>query len=173
MLDFITKMIDNGNLIDIISCVFTVAALIFTLYFWLLDHVSEEETEFLKKKPGLLGTLNKSLNKIKEIEHSKKDAKVDSRTLLNAISEVNKQMEIVLNYRFWTRGKYKDAYLRVNNFYKDSKYAVSTIQRSLDETDNGKSLVSIADLGKDELEDIRSGYQRGLSYTIEFIENWE
>ncbi len=171
MLDFISKMIDNGNVIDIISCVFTVAALIFTLYFWLLDHVSEEETEFLKKKPGLLGTLNKSLNKIKEIEHSKKDEKDDSRTLFNAMSEVNKQMEIVLNYRFWTRGKYKDAYLKVNNFYKDSKYAASAIHRSLEEDDT--SLVSIKSLRRDELEDIRSDYQKGLSYTIEFIENWE
>ena len=177
MLDFITKMIDNGNLIDIISCVFTVAALIFTLYFWMLDHLSEEESEFIKSKSGILDTLTDKLVKIKELRSIQPDDEEDTKTLLAAIADVNKQMEVILSYRFWARGKQKDAYLKVNDFYRDSKYAVSTIRRSLDNKENDiadeRSLVSIQPLCKEELDDIISDYQKGLSFTIEFIENWE
>ncbi len=177
MLDFIVKMIDNGNLIDIISCVFTVAALIFTLYFWMLDHLSEEESEFIKSKSGVLDTLIDKRAKIKELESIQPDDEEDTKTLLAAIDDVNKEMEVILSYRFWARGKQKDEYLKVNDFYRDSKYAVSTIRRSLDNkepsSENDRSLVSIAPLRKEELDDIISDYQKGLSFTIEFIENWE
>ena len=177
MLDFFIKIIDNGNLIDIISCVFTVAALIFTLYFWLLDHLSGEESEFLKSKSDVLETLNGSLTKIKALECIQAEEKNGIQTLLDAIGDVNKQMEVVLSYRFWARGKQKNAYQKVNDFYRDSKYAVSTIRRSLENKENAtadeRSLVSIPPLCKEELDDIISDYQKGLSFTIEFIENWE
>ena len=177
MLDFFVKIIDNGNLIDIISCVFTVAALIFTLYFWLLDHLNDEESEFLKAKSGILDQLDSSLKKIKDPGCIMKDGNNDPGVLLDEIEDVNKQMEVVLSYRFWTRGKQKETFLKVNDFFRDSKYAVSTIRRSLEHKElsstGDESLVSITPLGKDELEDIRSDYQKGLSFTIEFIKNWE
>ena len=58
MKDFLVGLSELGPLIDIISCVFTVLALIFTLYFWLLDNLNEEETKFVEGKGELLKTLN-------------------------------------------------------------------------------------------------------------------
>ena len=174
--DSVLKMIDIENLIDIISCVFTVGALVFTLYFWLLDHLNEEESEFIKNKYDVLKVLKKSYNTIKYPDCVLINGEADCTVLLRAIYDASKQMEIILSYRFWARSKYKDTYLRVNNFYRDSKYTISTIRRSIEKdvsfTDE-KSLVYIGNLSLDEIEDIRSDYEMGLSYTIEFIENWE
>ena len=161
------KMIENGNLVDIISCIFTIMALVFTLYFWLLDHLSEDETSFIKGRMNTLAILNASLNVIKDSS--------DPDQLLQAVSDVNKELEVILNYRFWARSKQKDEVGKINEFYSDSRYLVSTIRRHQDAQktpEAGRSLVGIPSLEPEELEDIRSDYQNGLSYVIEFIENW-
>ncbi len=173
MAEFLFKIIDNGNLIDIISCVFTVLALMFTLYFWLLDQLSEEESKFIENKASLLKSLNKNLALLSPTNQDVPSA----QDMLYVAESVNEQLEVVLNYRFWSRGKQRDEFAKVYDFFRDSRYLVSTLQRVKEqnggrETAEKESLVAISALKPRELSDIRAEYQKGLSYTIEFFENW-
>ena len=96
--------------------------------------------------------------------------------MLCAIENVNKKLEVVLNYRFWSRSRQKEEYAKVNEFYRDSKYLVSTLRRfneKNEEKNEKHSLISISELSQDEVKDIRTDYRKGLNYIIEFIENWE
>ncbi len=160
---FISAILKNGNLIDIVSCVFTVLALVFTLYFWLLDHLSEDETKFIEGKPETLAALNACLD---TIDHSE-----DPQKILDAVWDVNKRMEVILNYRFWARSKQKEEYNRINGFYRDSRYLISTLRRSQEKRED--SLVGLGTLNEAEIRDIRTDYRKVLYYIIEFIENWE
>ncbi len=160
---FISAILKNGNLIDIVSCVFTVLALVFTLYFWLLDHLSEDETKFIEGKPETLAALNACLD---TIDHSE-----DPQKILDAVWDVNKRMEVILNYRFWARSKQKEEYNRINGFYRDSRYLISTLRRSQEKRED--SLVGLGALNAAEIRDIRTDYRKVLYYIIEFIENWE
>ena len=160
---FISAILKNGNLIDIVSCVFTVLALVFTLYFWLLDHLSEDETKFIEGKPETLAALNACLDLI---DHSE-----DPQKILDAVWDVNKRMEVILNYRFWARSKQKEEYNRINGFYRDSRYLISTLRRSQEKRED--SLVGLGTLNEAEIRDIRTDYRKVLYYIIEFIENWE
>lgn len=153
--------------INIISCAFTVLALVFALYLWLLDHLIEDESKYIAHRAKMLAALRKSLAEI--------NGSVRSEKLLKAIQRVNAHLETALNYRFWTRSKQRKEYNKINAFYRDSLYLVSTLRRSLEsETipEEHKSLLSISSLEAEQLEDIRSDYYDGLMFIIEFIENW-
>lgn len=164
-------------LIDIISCVFTVLALVFTLYFWLLDHLSEDESKFIEGKEKFLKELKECLDTISDNK--------DPEVLLPIVQKVNNKLEVILNYRFWVRSKKKEDYKKINVFYADSKYLISTIRRYVEaKEDQGSnaavesremesgSLVRIPVLGEEDLEDIQSDYRNGLMYIIDFIESW-
>ncbi|MBE5826408.1 MAG: hypothetical protein E7307_07190 [Butyrivibrio sp.] len=154
-------------LIDIISCVFTVLALVFTLYFWLLDHLSEDESKFIEGKEEFLNELRECLKTI--------DNNDEPKALLTNVQKVNNKLEVILNYRFWVRSKKKDDYKKINVFYADSKYLISTIRRYVEAQESkagGDSLVGIPALGKEDLDDIQSDYRNGLMYIIDFIESW-
>ena len=176
MAAFFAKILDNGNLIDIISCVFTVMALVFTLYFWLLDHLSEDESKFIEGKSETLAVLNKSLKTTEDLMNSKEFSEDDFDRMRQAIEDVNKKLEIVLNYRFWARSRQKEEYAKVSEFYRDSRYLISTIRRcqeSPGQKNDQTSIVGIQTLDPDQVADIRSDYLKGLYFVIEFIENWE
>ena len=55
-------------IINIVSCIFTIAALVFTMYLWLLEQLSGEETRFVEGKAGYISALKGSKSKIKEYE---------------------------------------------------------------------------------------------------------
>ena len=155
-------------LISLFSCIVTILALVFTLYLWLLDQMSDEEAKFLEGKKEFLTILYNSLN----IAQNSKEP----MTMLKLLQDVNDQLEIVMNYRFWARTKRKEEYNKINEFYQDSKYMISTIRRFLEAErakDLGRSLIAIPDLDESELDDIQSDYRNGLSFIIEFMENWD
>ncbi|MCR5155875.1 MAG: hypothetical protein K6C96_04260 [Butyrivibrio sp.] len=154
-------------LIDIISCVFTVLALVFTLYFWLLDHLSEDESKFIEGKEEFLNELRECLKTINN--------NGEPKALLPIVQKVNNKLEVILNYRFWVRSKKKEDYKKINVFYADSKYLISTIRRYVEAQEakaGSDSLVGIPALGKEDLDDIQSDYRNGLMYIIDFIESW-
>lgn len=155
------------NMIELISCVFGILALAFTLYFWLLDHLSEDESKFIEGKKDYLKNLKDYLYAI---------GSVDEQSLLSMVEDVNGSLEVILNYRFWVHGRHKDEHKKLTEFYQDSKYLISTIRRDLDaqgRPEAGKSLVSIPPLDDKEIEDIKANYKNGLIYIIHFIENWD
>ena len=167
MVESSAGLFHSDAFINIISCAFTVLALVFALYLWLLDHLIEDEAKYIAHRAKMLAALRESLAEI--------NGSVSSETLLKAIQRVNVHLETALNYRFWTRSKQREEYNKINVFYRDSLYLVSTLRRSLEsETIPGehKSLLSISSLEAEQLEDIRSDYYDGLTFIIEFIENW-
>ena len=154
-------------LIDIIACVFTVLALVFTLYFWLLDHLSEDESKFIEGKESFLQELKECLKTISDNR--------EPEVLLPIVQNVNNKLEVILNYRFWPRSRQKEDYKKINEFYMDSKYLISTIRRYVEaqnQTGEEASLVGINKLKKEDLDDIQSDYRNGLLFIIDFIESW-
>ena len=172
MKEFLVSMSEFGPLIDIISCVFTVLALVFTLYFWLLDNLNEEETKFVEGKDKLLNSLYRCLKIIRSSKKTDKE-KVEE------VRRVNGQLEVVLNYRFWGRSTKKEEYSRISEFCQDSRYLISTMRRQQDAhrpsdgMNNGvQSLVGVGKLSDEQMSDIWTDYKKGLAYIIDFIENW-
>ena len=173
-----TNFFDSGSLIDIVSCVFTVLALVFTLYFWLLDHLSEEESEFIKEKHKYLKQFRKVLG---ELRHTKKggeeapeEGAASAKELLSAVKDITRELEIMLNYRFWGRSRRREDYEKINEFYQDSRFLLSTLERYLEGEDEeeGPGLLSIRALAESDLREMRGEYCDGLVFIINFVENW-
>ena len=175
-------------MVDIISCVFTVIALAFTLYLWLLDHLSEDESKFIENKAKILDALKASLSDILSREEREQlrasipvpetagSESLNAKMLLTAVQKVNDQLEVVLNYRFWARSRQRAEYEQIRAFYRDSRYLVSMLRRyeesgTLESARD--SLISINAMDGELLEDIRTDYRDGLAFIVEFIENWE
>ena len=186
IVDFLS---DYDSILNLISCIFTVAALIFALYCFLLEQLGADESDFLRSKDEKVKVLSECLDKIKTQTdifyqtYDKKNNKVlDNSTtvktvkiVLESIKEVNNQLEIIMSYRFWVRSKVKKEYGIINVFHNDSKYLISTMERYL-EAKKGKavsgSLIEISTLEPRDIEDIYSDYGRGLEYILDFIKNW-
>ena len=162
MTEFLDRLSSYGPILDIVSCVFTVLALVFTLYFWLLDNLNEEETKFLEGKGELLRTLKECRDKLKE----------DGTDWIEKIQEVTTKLEVVLNYRFWARSSRKEEYNRAYSFYQDSRYLISTLRRNDDKAGGQDSIVAVSGLSDKQIDDIKTDYRTGLNYIIDFIENW-
>ena len=162
MTEFLDSLSSYGPIIDIVSCVFTVLALVFTLYFWLLDNLNEEETKFLEGKGELLRTLKTCRDVLKE----------DGTEWIDKIQEVTAKLEVVLNYRFWARSSKKEEYNRAYSFYQDSRYLISTLRRNDDGAGGQDSIVAVNGLSDKQIDDIKTDYRTGLNYIIDFIENW-
>ena len=162
MTEFLDRLSSYGPILDIVSCVFTVLALVFTLYFWLLDNLNEEETKFLEGKGELLRTLKDCRDKLKE----------DGTDWIEKIQEVTAKLEVVLNYRFWARSSRKEEYNRAYSFYQDSRYLISTLRRNDDKAGGQDSIVAVSGLSDKQIDDIKTDYRTGLNYIIDFIENW-
>ena len=172
---FAAGLFQGDKLVDIISCLFTVAALFFSLYLWLLDHVSDDEAEFISKKAELLTELNKHRERLKALSKTLQPGSDNAKEFLEILKDVSSRMEVVLSYRFWVRSKQREEYEKICEFHRDSRYLISALNRS-DESGSipaeAESLVGIA-LDEKQMEDIREDYYEGLMYIIEFIENWE
>lgn len=165
---YIALLSRSDTIINIVSCLFTVLALVFTLYFWLLDHLSADEAKFIEKKKKYLARLKDCLEILK---HSQKPTEI-----LNVIRCVNDILEIILSYRFWANSSLKRDYNAIHEFYTDSRFIISTLQRSIESNNASKqnrSLAYIPELSGPEMEDIKSDYLNGLLYIINFIENWK
>ena len=135
--------------------------------FWLLDKLSEDESKFIEGKKDLLGTLNDCLKKT--------DGDPELKTLRDCIQGVNEKLEVVVNYRFWTRSSVNNDYQKIQRFYQDSRYLLSTIRRAIESSEpehQDKSLAAITGLEPVEKEDILVDYRRGLKYIIDYVENW-
>ena len=164
MTDFLDRLSAYGPILDIVSCVFTVLALVFTLYFWLLDNLNEEETKFLEGKGELLASLRDCRDEL--------DKKEDESKWFEKIQEVTAKLEVVLNYRFWARSSRKEEYNRAYSFYQDSRYLISTLRRNDDKAGGQDSIVAVSGLSDEQIGDIKKDYKTGLNYIIDFIENW-
>ncbi len=166
-MSFLQWLSEYDSVVDIVSCVLSVLALVFTLYLWLVDHLSDDEARFIEGKDKFLQSLNESLEVIR--------TNTDPKVLLEHVERVNLQLELILNYRFWARSPKIDDYRKINEFYVDTKYLISTIRR-FNEAQTIKageeSLVSIQVLPEEELADIQTDYRKGLTYIIDFLENW-
>ena len=162
MTEFLDSLSSYGPIIDIVSCVFTVLALVFTLYFWLLDNLNEEETKFLEGKGELLRALKDCRDELKK----------DGTDWIEKIQEVTAKLEVVLNYRFWARSSKKEEYNRAYSFYQDSRYLISTLRRNDDKAGGQDSIVAVSGLSDKQIDDIKTDYRTGLNYIIDFIENW-
>ena len=163
-LDFLTKY----DILNIISCVFTVVALVFTLYLWLLDKISDDEAKFIEGKADLLEKLNRYLEYV--------DTVSDKEELLMTVQGVNNELEVILKYRFWVRSKQKEKYKEITDFYHDSKYLISTILRYMEYEKDEKlkqTLVWIPKMDDDEMKDIRDAYQKGLFFIKDFVEEFD
>ena len=159
--------LDNGNLVSIISCFFTVMALVFAVYLWLLDHLSEDEANFIKRRATTVKVLNNSMAEAIILKSSD-----DLKTM---IEKVNNQLEIVLNYRFWEFGKHRDDYYKVRKFYRDSRYLLSSLCRYIEDRNSAEgkdSIVSIPALSDEEFAEIKKNYLDGLSLIAELIQTW-
>lgn len=154
-----------SDLIEIISCVFTVFALVFTLYFWLMDHLSDDRAEYVKEKPAVLALLNDAIHSLDRIAGTK-----DLDTFLDVLHRVNHQLEIILDYRFWGSVRKRRDYHMIHTFMQDSRYLDSTIRRAREPYDS-RTALAIPELSPAEFESIMRDYQKGLYYILDFVEN--
>lgn len=165
--------LDYGALADVISAILAIIALVFTLYFWLLDHLSDDETKFLEGKAQTLDQLRGAVDALKAEEEK---TRPDLKTILEIVEQTNRRLEVVLNYRFWTRGKQREEYARIREFCYDSRYLVSTLRR-FDEgaaPEGGRSAfeISSADLDDKKARQVCVEYAASLTEAVEFFENW-
>lgn len=165
--------IDYGTLADVISCILAIIALIFTLYFWLLDHLSDDETKFLEGKSETLDQLKKAAD---VLEKEKNEACLNRKNILETVEKVNRRLEVILNYRFWSRSKQREEYVRIYDFCCDSRYLISALRRSVEKgTVKGEPSVfaiSSEELNTEKLKQICAEYMASLMEIIEFFENW-
>lgn len=170
-------------IINIVSCIFTIAALVFTMYLWLLEQLSGEETRFVEGKAGYISALKGSKSKIKEYEikfdnGSEQDSSdftaedKDIEAIRDIIDEVNGQLEIIVNYRFWNRNAHKKDFERIKKFYGDSKYLTSTITRYIEPYDDN-TLIEIGRFDLQTIKEIIRQYIKGLDFIIIFLEDWK
>ena len=167
---FLEGLTKPEAIIDIVSCAVTVLALVFSLYLWLLDHLSEDEYKFIEGKEKFVESLNNCLKTIDKDQHGL-DSVSPLKNLLDNLQEVNDKLEVILSYRFWARSKRKEEYNKISQFHFDTRYLISTLRRSL-ETDKKESLLTMPELRQEEIDDIKVDYKKGLYYIIDFLENW-
>ena len=165
-------------IINIVTCIFTIAALVFTMYLWLLEQLSGEETRFVEGKAGYIRALKGSKGKIddfkKKFEKENDSALAEDKDIeeiRDIIDEVNGQLEIIVNYRFWNRNAHKKDFEKIKKFYTDSKYLTSTITRYTEEDDN--TLIEIGRFDLQTIKEIIRQYIKGLDFIIIFLEDWK
>ena len=169
----LTPQLGPGEWADIISCVFTIVALAFTLYLWLLDNLSGDESKFVEKKGEILKELNACLE---SLEDTSKDTPTDekpSKDFLQTLQKADTQLEALVSYRFWARSKQKEEFEKIRVFHEDSRYLISLLGRFSDPSGQPKSLAAVLPLNRTQIEEIRKEYRKGLLFIIEFIENRE
>ncbi|MBQ6603425.1 MAG: hypothetical protein IJH99_08510 [Eubacterium sp.] len=161
LLELIT---DYNFWISFISVFLTILALAYTLYYWLLDHISDDENDFIKEKGKLLSDLK---------EYARTAETDEPDVFLANVEDVTGRLEVILNYRFWSRSRKQAEHRKLSAFYEDSRYLISTVHRSLEADGAGPSLVAVGPLTDGEWKEIRDKYRYGLWYMIEFVENWK
>lgn len=165
--------LDYGALADVISCILAIIALVFTLYFWLLDHLSDDETKFLEGKSETVDQLKRA---VETLEAERKTEKPDPEKILKTVEETNHRLEVVLNYRFWARSKQREEYVGIHEFCHDSRYLISALRRFQKERASEGSFpvfgISSDELNAEKAERICAEYAASLAEIIEFFENW-
>lgn len=157
--------------INVIACASAVIALGVTLYLWLLERLNEDESKYIQEKETYVKTLNAYLDKL-----MRSDETDEFESLLNIVQQVNYEVAIILNYKFWARSKHKEDYKKIKEFYRDSRYLISTIRRYRESIGSGclgSSVINIDKITDLELTDIQEEYRKGLRFIIFFVENWE
>lgn len=167
MVKIIQPLFSYEALINVISCVITALALAFTLYLWLINHLSEDESKFIEVKEKFLEELRGYLVTI--------SGNKEPQVLLPIVQKVNNKLEVILSYRFWVHSKKKEDYKEIKRFYIGSKYLISTIRRYVDVKEKVvtcASLVRIDSIKDEYMEEIQNDYRNGLIYIIDFLESW-
>ena len=165
MQKLIEILTDYNFWISFISVFLTILALAYTLYYWLLDHLSDDEAEFIKGREGFASDIKDALDSMKpEVSCLE--------TFLPKAEHMTGKLEEILNYRFWARSRKAAEYRKLDAFCKDSRYFISTIRRSMENPSEPDSLVAIRPLKEEEWDEIREEYSYGLWYLLEFVENW-
>lgn len=168
---------DISLLVDIISCLFTVIPLGITFRFWLLDHLLEDEMEFLEKKGECIADIDACIEELDRLPvgpyaaEDRSEARYFDR-LLQLMQQVERRLEVIVNYRFWGRKGYREEFKRIRDFYSDNKYLISTVAR-YSETDGMNSLVSVSSLEEEDKRSLFEEYRKGLVFVKVFIKEWE
>lgn len=151
---------NNAIFIDIISCFFTVIALVFTLYLWLLDQ-RDDEKDYVENKSKYIKQLEATINTI--------DNKSNAGFIVEQMCKADSVIEEVISYRFWANTPHYRIIKDMEEFHKNSKYYISAIKR-IDVHFEQESIFYIDINQKLEL---KSRYIKKLSYFINFLKNDE
>ncbi len=154
-----------STIFDIVSFILTVAALGFTLYCWTIDHFTEDESKFTEERENMLSALNRSLETVQNVQDGYDE------DVLDAVIRTNRQLEKALSYRFWVFSRQRDGYKKIEEFYRDSRYLASALERCGNLQKAG-SAVSVP-FTDGELKTVCRAYGDGLIRIIEFLENWD
>lgn len=128
-----------SEITSIVSCLFTVLALCFTLYFWTIDNRNDDEISFFEKKRTYIQDLLMLSSKIKECNKATED-------MAMLISDANDILQIIMHYRFWSNRKENDMVAIIQKLYEDGYYFVSEIERSVKVSGEEKKLNSMLDM---------------------------
>lgn len=165
------------DVVDIIAGVFSVVALIFTLYLWSLDHLSEDESKFIENK-------RENVRKLTEIASRIAQPGIMYMELEDLVTQVNDILCVLVNYRFWVNTENGSFCEKMRSFYEDSRYFISELHRIGEVYDRKQnrtmeghpSVVSIGSDDDDErklLIDMKNKYVKTLWEIIDFLEGMD
>ncbi|MCR4928545.1 MAG: hypothetical protein K5988_00955 [Lachnospiraceae bacterium] len=151
---------NNAIFIDIISCVFTVIALVFTLYLWLLDQ-RDDEKDYVENKREYIQKLDAIINNI--------DDRSNPAGIVEQMGKADSVIEEVISYRFWANTPHYKIIKEMEEFHKNSKYYISALKRISEQLEEQ----SIFYIDVNQKLELRNRYIKKLSYFINFLKNDE
>ena len=160
-----------SSILEIVSCVFTVVALLFSLYMWLIDRNDEDNMEFYQNKKDYLDTLEHYRDVIVQTDDA--DKKKEASEIAEAIDEINTTLRIITAFRFWGRSRWYDRFPELQKLFSDSIVLSSQLKRSSEEIQ--ESLVGIRfRMYYDELfPELKKNYLERLDSAIVFLKHVE
>jgi hypothetical protein len=157
--------------LEIVSCVFTVVALLFSLYMWLIDRNDEDNMEFYQHKKEYLETLTTQRELIANADNA--DKKKAAGDIAQSIDEINTTLRIITAFRFWGRSRWYDRFPELQKLFSDSVVLSSQLKRSREE--KTESLVGIQFHGfyEDRFPELKANYLKRLDSAIVFLTHVE
>ena len=160
-----------SSILEIVSCVFTVVALLFSLYMWLIDRNDEDNMEFYQHKKEYLETLTTQRELIANADNA--DKKNAAGDIAQSIYEINTTLRIITAFRFWGRSRWYDRFPELQKLFSDSVVLSSQLKRSREE--KTESLVGIQFHGfyEDRFPELKANYLKRLDSAIVFLTHVE
>ncbi|MBO4653360.1 MAG: hypothetical protein IKI15_11735 [Lachnospiraceae bacterium] len=168
-----------SSILEIVSCVFTVVALLFSLYMWLIDRNDEDNMEFYKKKKKYLETLYKDREIIEVIDETANEKKELSEKMQDtwdtsvAIDEINNTLRIITAFRFWGRSRWYDRFPELQKLFSDSIVLSSQLKRCCEEKTESLVGIRFHEFYGNQLPKLRKDYLEKLDSAIVFLEHVE